>query len=387
MVPFVLEFFVYRNSPVFQAYVFGFGGNAVSSPTGYIMNAGYYTGFELSTFHYEVSFAVLAFGTLCAWCYFNKPTDDRNFVNTVFYICCLAFFVLFGLSKWHPQWLLFAVPFWVISSFLHKDTKIFMILDLIFMLVYTIFNVQMIPNNVDQAMFNNGILRSLVNGNIGTELMMEDLIAKLDKSLCLSILTMMMLVYAVFKHPKYCAQNPAQEVNCMGWMRTRFIGGVAIFVVPAFVCLMAYFTAPYAGYKVENVYSQVQLCELGDEVSQTFCATGNSIDKIRFVAGVNDRVNKGYVKLTVKDSDDKILYEQDWETSGWLEDRIITANLNGVPTTPGEYYTAVFEVTQANGDYAVSIYRSEDNVTGDKKEIAEADGKKQSYQLEMIVYQ
>ena len=54
---------------------------------------------------------------------------------------------------------------------------------------------------------------------------------------------------------------------------------------------------------------------------------------------------------------------------------------------PGEYYTAVFEVTQANGDYAVSIYRSEDNVTGDKKEIAEADGKKQSYQLEMIVYQ
>ena len=87
------------------------------------------------------------------------------------------------------------------------------------------------------------------------------------------------------------------------------------------------------------------------------------------------------------DGDDKILYEQDWETSGWLEDRIITANLNGVPTTPGEYYTAVFEVTQANGDYAVSIYRSEDNVTGDKKEIAEADGKKQSYQLEMIVYQ
>ena len=54
MVPFVLEFFVYRNSPVFQAYVFGFGGNAVSSPTGYIMNAGYYTGFELSTFHYDV---------------------------------------------------------------------------------------------------------------------------------------------------------------------------------------------------------------------------------------------------------------------------------------------------------------------------------------------
>ena len=49
--------FVYRNSPVFQAYVFGFGGTQ-SAADGYIMNAGYYTGFELSTFHYEVSFAL-----------------------------------------------------------------------------------------------------------------------------------------------------------------------------------------------------------------------------------------------------------------------------------------------------------------------------------------
>ena len=55
--------FCLQKQPVsFAAYVFGFGGNAVRSPTGYIMNAGYYTGFELSTFHYEGSFAVLAFG-------------------------------------------------------------------------------------------------------------------------------------------------------------------------------------------------------------------------------------------------------------------------------------------------------------------------------------
>ena len=387
IVPFALEFLIYRNSPVFQAYVFGFGGNAVSSPTGYIMNAGYYTGFELSEFHYEVSFAVMAFGLLCAWCYFREEDRGQNFVNTVFYICCLSFFVLFGLAKWHPQWLLFAVPFWVISSFLHKDTKIFMILDLIFMVVYTIFNVQMIPGNVDQAMFNNGILGSYLGGNIGTELMMEDIIGILDKNLCLSILTMMMLVYAVFKHPKYCAQNPAKEVNCMGWIRTRFILGTAVFVVPAFMCLAAYFTAPHAGYKVENVYSQVKLCELGDEVSQTFRATSTSIDKIRFVTGVNERINKGYVKLTLKDMDDKILYEEDWEVSGWLEDRIVTASLNGVVTVPGEYYTAVFEVTQANGDFAVSIYCSDKNVTGDEKEVATVGGKKQDYQLEMIVYQ
>lgn len=387
VIPFALEYLFYRGSPMFGAYVFGLGGSAGSSPTGYIMNAGFYTGFELSAIHYEVSLAVLAFGVLCAWCYFTKPSGEQNFINTTFYISCLAFFVLFGLAKWHPQWLLFAVPFWVISAFLHKDTRIFMILDLIFMVVYTIFNVEMIPNNVDQAMFNHGILGSLVNGNIGTELMMCDLIGVLDRSLCLSVLTMMMLVYALFKHPRYCAEQPSCEVSCMGWLRTRFLGGVAVFVVPAFICFAAYFTAPHAGYQVEDTSGQAVMTQLGDTVSQTFCSQGSSIDKIRFVVGVNDRVNTGYVKLTLKDSSDQILYEEDWEVSGWLEDRIVTASLNGVPVQEGAYYTAVFEVTQAVGDFAVSIYHSDGSVTGDKKEIAEADGKKQDYQLEMIVYQ
>ena len=99
----------------------------------------------------------------------------------------------------------------------------------------------------------------------------------------------------------------------MGWMRTRFIGGVAIFCRSGIcVCPDGIFQAPYAGYKVENVHSQgTALMSLVMRIEAgAFCATGNSIDKIRFVAGVNDRVNKGYVKLTVKDGDDKILYDK-----------------------------------------------------------------------------
>lgn len=390
LVPIALEILLYRNSVSFQQHAFGIGNTAntiAGNPTGYILNAGFYTGFELAAVHYEVSFAVLAFGMICAWSYFTKPSGEREYQQTTFYISCLCFFVLFGLSKWHPQWLLFAVPFWVISAFLHKDTKIFMILDLIFMVVYTVFNVQMIPNNVDQAMLNNGILKRVVQGNIGTELMMEDIIGKLDRSICLSLLTMMMLVYAWFKHPKYCAENPAQQVNCMGWMRARFLLGTAVFVVPALMCLQAYLTAPHAGYQVDQVYAQAALTEEGDMVSQSFCSQGDSISKIRFVTGVNDRINQGCVKLTLKDSAGAVIYEEDWETSGWLEDRIVTANLGGLPVQEGAYYTAEFSVTRAAGDFAVSIYCSQESVTGDEKEVMYDNKKKQSGQLRMTVYQ
>ena len=69
-------------------------------------------------------------------------------------------------------------------------------------------------------------------------------------------------------------------------------------------------------------------------------------------------------------------------------DRIDGGQIRGADATPGEYYTAVF-LKVHHEQMAIMPYHlsSEDNVTGDKKEIAEADGKKQSYQLEMIVYQ
>lgn len=387
LVPFAIEYLLYRSSPTFSAYVFGLGQGAGDNPTGYILNAGYFTGFELSAIQYNVSFAVIVFGLICAWAYFNRPKDERSLAINTFYLSCLVFFVLFGLAKWHPQWLLFAAPFWVISSFMSRDTKIYMVLDLIFMAVYIIFNVQMVPNNVDQAMFNNGILSALVGGDIGTELMMKDIIGKIDPSLCLSILTMMMLVYALFKHEKYCAQELSAPVNCMGWIRARFIGGVAVFVVPAFMCLAAFLSSPDPGFKVSSTEAATVLNELGDSVSQTFCSTGTSLDKLQYVVGVNGRVNDGYIKLTITDSDDNVLYEEDWETSGWVDAEVISAELGGIPSEVGEYYTATLEVTQADADYSIAIFRAEDNVTGDLREIAMDDGKKEKYQYSIIVYQ
>lgn len=387
LVPFAIEYLLYRSSPTFSAYVFGLGQGAGDNPTGYILNAGYFTGFELSAIKYNVSFAVIAFGLICAWAYFNRAADDRCFAINTFYLSCLVFFVLFGLAKWHPQWLLFAVPFWVISSFMTRDTKIYMVLDLIFMAVYIIFNVQMVPNNVDQAMFNNGILSSIVGGNIGTELMMKDIIGKLDPELCLSVLTMMMLVYAVFKHEKYCSLQLSADVDCMGWIRARFVGGAAIFIIPAFMCLAAFFSSPDPGYNVSTTEAATVLNELGDCVSQTFCSTGTSLDKLQYIVGVNGRVNEGYIKLTITDSDDTVLYEEDWETSDWVDADVISADLGGIPSKIDEYYTATLEVTQADAGYSIAIFRADENITGDSKEIAMDDGRKENYQYSMVVYQ
>ena len=386
-VPFAVCLLIYHRSPAFSAYVFGLGGTAGDNPAGYILNAGYYTGFTLMPHDYKVSLSVMVFAVICGFAYFTWPNDERSAGQWAFYLAGLVFFVLFGLSKWHPQWLLFAVPYWCIGAFLHKDTKIFMILDLLFMAVYIVFNVQMIPDNVDQAMFNHGILGGLVGGDIGTELMMKDLIGKVSRELCLSLLTAVMLVYALFKHPKYLSSSPSAEVKCAGWLRTRLIGGLAVFVLPAFACLYVALRSPDPAYQVKEAAGVAVLRELGDSVSQTFRSRGTSLDKLQFIAAVNGQENQGYIKLTLKDADGKILYEEDWPTADFVEQEVVTARLGSIPAVDGAYYTAVFEATQALGDFKAGIWCSSGHVTDDANETAVMDGQTMDFQLDMTVYQ
>ena len=386
-VPFALLYLLYRSSPTFSAYVFGLGGTAGDNPAGYILNAGYFTGFSLMPHDYKVSLTVLVYALICALAYFTWPRDEKSFGQWTFYLAGLVFFVLFGLAKWHPQWLLFAVPYWCIGAFLHRDTKIFLVLDLLFMVIYTVFNVQMIPDNVDQAMFNHGVLGFLVNGDIGTELMMKDLIGKLSRELCLSLLTAMMLVFALFKHPKYLATNPASEISVNGWLRARFIGGAAVFVLPAFVCLYVALRSPDPGFSVRDNAGIATFYRLGDKVTQTFRSRGSSLDKLQFVVGVNGQENTGYIKLTLTDEAGKILYEKDWPTAGFIEQEVVTADLGSIPVVDGAYYTAVFEATQAIGDFRAGIYHSAGFVTDDELETVRLGGSRMDYQLDMVVYQ
>ncbi len=390
VLPLALEFFLYRNSPGFSSYAFGVGSSG-DTPTGYIFSAGIYTGFQLSAQQYQVSLVVLVYGVILALAYFTSVKEEREITKWAFYLICLSFFVLFGLSKWHPQWLLFAVPFWVISSFMHKDTKIFMILDLLFMIFFVMFIVQTIPNNVDQAMLNKGILKGLVDGDIGTELMMKDVVGKISPELCLSILSMMMLVYALFKHPKYCLADVSARIDCMGWMRTRFLVGVGFFVLPAFLCLVTALTGAEPGYRVTQkaeTAAIVNFTERGANVSQRFCSEGNSLEQLQFTVMANGRINDGVLKMTLKDAaDGRILYEIDWDTDGFVDGDIISVDFKGYPTEKGHYYEVLFESTAAYGDYCLGLQANNGVSTEDSEEYAMVSGQKQEYQLVMTVYQ
>lgn len=364
---FAVEYLLYRHSAGFLNYTFGVGSSG-DNPTGYIFNLTYFTGFQLSGRTINVSVVVLAYGAVLGWSYFTNPANGAEEARWAFYFSCLALFVLFGLSKWHPQWLMLAVPFWTISAFMTKNPKIYMAVDLLFMIFFVMFNAQTIPQNVDQSMINNGVLAGLVDGDIGTRVMMKDFMDQLSEDMLLSLITMIMLVYAVFKHPKFMSEDPAelQEPRvCAGWVQARFVLGVCFFIIPAFWCLHESITGPQPGYEVtyEDTDTAVLLDETGDTVSQTMISDGTTLDQLQFPVLVNGRMNDGVIKLTLLDGTGTVIFEQDWETLNMVDGDLINAYLGGIPTESGEKITAEISVTQADEDFTVSIPATTASVT------------------------
>lgn len=387
LLPYVLEFILYYPSETFRAYAFGIG-SAGDNPTGYVFNAALFTGFGLSGHEYPVYLTIVVFGIICALGYFTRPGTKEDLSKWCFYLSCLSFFVLFGLCKWHPQWLLMAVPFWVISAFMNRETKIFLVIDIIFMLLYTMFNVIMIPENVDQAMLNNGIFKWLFHGDLGTEVTMAELMGVLEPDLLLSMLTMIMLVYALFKHPKYCRSDMRTGADdCMGWIRARLIGGVAVFVVPAFICMAAYFTAPYATFQTDNIHGFVTELQEAREISQVFCSEGTTVDKIQYQIAINGQNNAEDLRISLRDYETgEILYTEVDNTSGWRELEIKNVKTGGISVEKGRYYEVVFQLENPSPSNTLNLLYSYDGQEN-KQEYACVDGKKRGYNIRMNIYQ
>lgn len=387
-VPFAVEYLLYHNSPVFQQWVFGMGG--YEGPSGYVFNTGISIGFTLSGIDYQVNLIILIFALICAYAYFTKVEDRHTLGQWTFYLCCLSLFTIFGLCKYHPQWLVLAVPFWVISAFLHKNTKIFMIVDIIFMLFFVAFHVQMVPNNVDQATMNYGVLKFLLpNKEIGTELTMGEIFSMLSPAICVSFNTAIMLVYALFKHPKYCLTDLTEKVEpMMGWLRTRLVAGVAIFVVPAFICFAAVFSNPVLTFSAGDTELLLQDISRGHTISQTFKSDGDSINKLKLTVAVQDTVNEGKLNVTLIDPDSgKILYGVQYDISVWYDGQLVCVDMGDTPLEKGKYYEIQFTLSDYYEGCKFCLVASSQPGLIEQGECAYMDGEEQDYCIKMDIYQ
>lgn len=224
---YMAETVIYIGSEGYK-YVTGF------APTGYAFKA------SINIGNYDISIVVVLVGMICAFSYFKQTYTKQELIEWSIFLCSMILFAIFGLCPWHPQWLLLMVPFLVFGELINKNTKPFLILDILIFLIEMMFTVNYWSNHVDQALVRLGVWGKYIGGEIGNTIMMRDIYVIKDLSLLISFFSGILLIMTVFKHPRYNKEDFSDiEKECQGWMRTRFLLGMAIFLVPMGICILS----------------------------------------------------------------------------------------------------------------------------------------------------
>ncbi|KAF0226220.1 MAG: hypothetical protein FD133_826 [Erysipelotrichaceae bacterium] len=229
MLPLLLEVLIYLPSDAFRYGVFEFEANSYM----------FYATINLSSISLRI--VIVLWILLAAYAYFTELKDDFSVIKWSIFFANIVTFLSFGLSMWHPQWLLFAVPFWVLGTMLSKKFDIFMVIEFMIMVFFILFTVNFFTNNVDQNMLNYGIFRDLIDGDINLKLTMANFFVFSKPDIIYSVFSSLLLVYVLFKHPKYQIEKAEDfELGTQGllFMRMRFILGIGFFILPAFIILL-----------------------------------------------------------------------------------------------------------------------------------------------------
>lgn len=309
---FVIETLIYLSSEAFRSGIFGFGA------VGYIFNVSLDNGFT------KTSIVVVLWGLLCAFCYFKECSDKEWFSWSV-YVSCIVMFLSFGLSMWHPQWLLMAVPFLTLGMFFNKDTDTYMLLDLLMMAVYTLYVVNTWVRACDQNLFHMGAFARYTAG-IGQNITMSDLFVIKDTNVIFSVWVAILLSYVVFLHPKrMCKPEAVCQKFHKGVLRLRYIGGCCIFIIPSITAVMLNAVLPDVIYaSSQEIFGIVGAMQEGDVYEQVFTAEKTSVTGISINIGTYMQENNSILKceLIDKSTDDR-LNKLEIDTSELLDNQYV----------------------------------------------------------------
>lgn len=226
--PFAAETLMYIGNESFIQSVFKF------SALSYVNNMSFGVGYA------DIQLVPFAGLLICAAAYFIKPKNKKDLFCTAVYLSLGICFVLFGMSAFHPQWLLFAVPFWVFAQLMYTKQPVFFWLDMLFFAVLALFiaNMPSWYGNVDSAMFKSGLLGSLLT-NLPQEgyKHLSDFIHYENVNLMYTVMSVLQLLMFALRSPK----NADADINAMpqagkALLRAR-MATVFIFIIPMLLCL------------------------------------------------------------------------------------------------------------------------------------------------------
>ncbi len=375
---FVIETLLYLTSDAFVSGVFGFGA------VDYIFNVSLDTGFA------KISIVVLLWGLLCAFCYF-KQCSGYDWLSWGIYVSCMVMFLSFGLSMWHPQWLLMAMPFLTLGMFFNKDMDIYLLLDLLLMVLFTLYVVNTWTRACDQNLFNLGIFARYTIG-IEQNITMSDLLVLKDTNLIFSLWAAVLLSYVVYLHPKkmFRPENAGSNFR-KSILRLRYIGGCCIFILPSVLSVALNTILPNVVYaSSQEITEIVGAMQEGDVYEQVFTVQKDSITGIAINIGTYQKENHSILKCElIHKNTDSICNTLEIDTSELVDNQYVRFEFeDAVKVIAGETYAVRISGKRIFSEDTFTFYRmgEKPESTVESGNYAMINGIKQNYDLAIMIY-
>lgn len=375
LLPFALEVLIYIPSEAFRNGVFGFGA------------VNYITGIQFTATYFQIAPFIVLWLLLCGVAFFQNCNKRIEEYKWAIYLSSLVCFLTFGLCQWHPQWLLFMVPFLVLGMLLHERFDAFLLIDLLLMGVFVLVTITLWSNHVDQNLMELGIFQDVIERKGGFALTMSQLLHAPDLIYSCSAFTGVLLVATLFKHPKHLLNQISEKITeFTGLVRLRFIGGVAIFIIPAIVCFGVLLTQSDLILSSGDMSEPLTAMNETSDVRQYFSAPDSKISEIRIAVGTYAKENHGTLVVELHEAaSEKLIAKAEADISQFEDNSYCTVVFPNTELDNSEQYYLSFFVERETDADLLTIYRTTDE-TATENNYAMINGKAVNYNLCVGLY-
>lgn len=375
---FIFETLIYCWSNEFREGVFGWGSNTR------MLNAtigGYF------------SIAILGYLVVLMWAFMVKVENRDDLIKWSFYLCNVISFVTFGFMTANPNWLIYLVPFWIITTFLNKRADAFFALDLIFMGCFVLFYIHGTITACDEQLLTEGVFKHLYSNYAADGLLtlrMQNYL-RFSPTISLSVMSGIMLINAIFKHPNFCNSSLQEFTDRhFNWARVSFFGGISIFVLPAFLCLVL---APIAPLQIVNI-TRGQESNIGPltskmRIEQAFYnVDAHEIQKLSISFGTYGRQNDCPILLELVDGEDnRVLTYKSLNPMEFTDGNLYDIKLDEkIPIEAGKWYRVRLSTVSEDINNSINVTTITGNSIPHNQAYAIVDGQEQNYNLDIIIY-
>ena len=184
-------------------------------------------------------YLVILYLIICLYAYIKEPTNEFERKKLSVFLPIGSYAVFFSTISWNPQWLIFITPFFALSTLYCMQKEKLYLIELLGVCAYFLIIVTTWPQNVDAIMLQHALLRGLFPLK---PLILANMLA--HSSIIQHAMNGVFIIYLfspilIFVFQKGNAIVTASIKTQHHYFNSRFVLGLAFFLVPMFFCGLA----------------------------------------------------------------------------------------------------------------------------------------------------